>query len=96
MLRVAGGRGRGLARKRVHGAQELIRDAAGLAQPAQQGAVDRGGVISDGVLPGEEEAWDGLTETKKNDEPEAARLVHIEPAPGTRLPARLPVSPVQG
>lgn len=62
LLRVAGGCGRGLTGKRVHGAQELIRDAAGLTQPAEQGAVDCGGVISDGVLPGEEEAWDRLTE----------------------------------
>lgn len=65
LLGVAGGCGRGLARKRVHGAQELIRDAAGLTQPAEQGAVDCGGVISDGVLPGEEEAWDGLKERKE-------------------------------
>lgn len=78
LLRVAGGGGRGLARERVHGAQELIRDAAGLAQPAEQGAVDCGGVISDGVLPGEEEAWDGLKGRKKKDEPEPARLVHIK------------------
>lgn len=60
LLRVAGGCGRGLTGQRVHGAQELIRDAASLAEPAEQGAMDCGGVISDGVLPGEEEARDRL------------------------------------
>lgn len=41
--------------------------------------MDRGGVISDGVLPGEEEAWDGLKERKERDEPEPARLVQVKP-----------------
>lgn len=60
LLRVAGGRGGGPSGKSVHGTQELVRDAAGLTEPAEQGAVNRGGVIPDGVLPGEEESRDRL------------------------------------
>jgi len=56
LLRVAGGCGRGLSGERVHGAQELVGDASGFAEPAEQGAVHRGGVVPDRVLPGEEEA----------------------------------------
>lgn len=60
LLRVAGGCGSGLSGKRVHGTQELICNASGLTEPAEQGAVDCGGVIPDGVLPGEEETRDRL------------------------------------
>lgn len=61
LLRVTGSCGSGLPGKRVHGPQELISDASGLAQPAEQGAVDCGGVIPDRVLPREEQARDGLS-----------------------------------
>lgn len=60
LLRVASGGGRGLSGQRVHGAQELVGDPAGLAKAAQQGAVNGGRVVSDGVLTGEEEPRDGL------------------------------------
>lgn len=60
LRRVAGGRGSGLSGKRVHGAQELVGDAPGFPEAAEQGAVNCGGVVSDGVLAGEEEAGDGL------------------------------------
>lgn len=66
LLRVAGGRGSGLSGERVHGTQELICDASGLAEPAEQGTVDCSGVIPDGVLPGEEETRDRLRGEKKN------------------------------
>lgn len=65
LLRVAGGGGRGLSGEGVHGAQELVGDASGLAEPAEEGAVDRGGVIPDGVLAGEEQTRDGLREREK-------------------------------
>lgn len=52
--------------------------------------MDCGGVISDGVLPGEEEAWDGLKERKKKDESEPARLVHIKPHAGFLLTCEAP------
>ena len=65
LLRVAGCCGRGLSGKRVHGAQELIGDASGLAEPAEQGAVNRGRVVPDRVLPGEEETRHGLRGGKK-------------------------------
>lgn len=64
LLRVAGGCGRGLSGKCVHGTQELICDASGLAEPAEQGAVDCGRVVPDRVLPGEEETRHGLREGK--------------------------------
>ncbi len=60
LLRVAGGCGSGPSGERVHGTQELIRNASGLAEPAEQGAVDCSGVIPDGVLPGKEETRDRL------------------------------------
>lgn len=60
LLRVAGSRGSGLSGKCVHGTQELVCDASGLAQPAEQRAVNCSGVIPDCVLPGEEETRDGL------------------------------------
>ena len=60
LLRVAGSCGSGLSGQRVHGTQELICNASGLAEPAEQGTVDRGRVIPDCVLPGEEETRDRL------------------------------------
>lgn len=60
LLRVAGGCGRGLSGECVHGTQELVGDASCLAETAEQGAVNRGRVVPDGVLPGEEEARDRL------------------------------------
>ena len=57
---VAGGRGGGLPRQGVHGPQELVCDAARLPQAAEQGAVHRGRVVPDGVLPREEQPRDGL------------------------------------
>lgn len=60
LLRVAGGCGSGLPGQRVHGAQELVGDASGLAEAAEQGTVDRGGIVPDGVLTGEEEARNRL------------------------------------
>lgn len=60
LLRVAGGCGGGLPGERVHGTEELVCDASGLAEPAEQGAVNRGRVIPDGVLAGEEQTRDGL------------------------------------
>lgn len=51
---------RGLAGQGVHGPQELVGDAAGLAQAAQQRAVHRGRVVADGVLTREEQPRDGL------------------------------------
>lgn len=60
LLRVAGSCGSGLSGQRVHGTQELICNASGLAEPAEQGTMDRSGVIPDCVLPGEEETRDRL------------------------------------
>lgn len=60
LLRVAGGCRSGLSGKRVHGTEELICDATGLAETAQQGAVDCGRVIPDGVLTSEEQTRDRL------------------------------------
>lgn len=65
LLWVAGSCGRGLSGQRVHGTQELVGDASGLTEPAEQGAVDRGGVIPDRVLPGEEETRDRLRGREK-------------------------------
>lgn len=62
LRRVAGSCGSGLSGKCVHGTKELIRDASGLAQPAEEGAVDSGGVVPDGVLSGKEQTRDGLKE----------------------------------
>lgn len=64
LLRIAGGCGRGLSRQRVHGSQELIGDATGLSEPAEQGAVNRGRVVSDGVLAGKEQARNRLWKKK--------------------------------
>lgn len=50
----------GLAGQGVHGPQELVGDAAGLAQPAQQRPVHRGRVVADGVFAREEQPRDGL------------------------------------
>lgn len=66
LLRVAGGCGSCLSGQRVHGTQELIRNASGLSEPAEQGAVDCGGVIPDGVLPREEETRDRLRAKEEN------------------------------
>lgn len=60
LLRVGGGRGRGLSWECVHGAQELVGDASCLAEPAEQSAVDGGRVVSDRVFAAEEEPGDGL------------------------------------
>lgn len=65
LLRVAGGCGRGLSRQCVHGPQELVGDAPGLSEPTEQGAVNRGRVVSDGVLAGKEQARNGLWKKKK-------------------------------
>lgn len=37
--------------RRVRAAQQLVGDAARLAQPAQEGPVNRGGVVAHRVLP---------------------------------------------
>lgn len=60
LWRVAGSCGRSLSRECVHGSQELICDASSLPESTEEGTVDCGGVISDGVLPGEEKARHGL------------------------------------
>jgi len=57
---VAGRRRGGLPGQGVHGAQELVGDAARLAEPAEQRPVHRGRVVPDGVLPREEQPGDGL------------------------------------
>lgn len=65
LLRVAGGCGSGLPGKRVHGTEELICNASGLTEPTEQGAVDCGRVIPDGVLSREEETRNRLRATEK-------------------------------
>lgn len=60
LLRVVGGGGCGLSGECVHGAQELVSDASCLSEPAEQGAVNCGWVIPDGVLTGKEQARDRL------------------------------------
>lgn len=77
LLGVAGGCGRGLSGKGVHGTQELICDASGLAQPAEQGAVDGGWVISDGVLPSKEETGNRLW-AKRGEKQCSVRLMSDE------------------
>ena len=67
LLRVAGSCRSGLSGKSVHGTEELICDATGLAEPAQQGTMNCGRVIPDGVLTGEEQTRDRLGgKEKKN------------------------------
>lgn len=65
LLGVTGGGGRGLSGECVHCAEELICDASGFPEAAEQGAVDCSGVISDGVFAGEEQTRDGLEEKKQ-------------------------------
>lgn len=57
---LGGHSGRGLPGQGVHGPQELVGDAAGLAQPAQQRPVHRGRVVADRVLARKEQPGDGL------------------------------------
>lgn len=78
LLGVAGGCGRGLSGKGVHGTQELICDASGLAQPAEQGAVDCGWVISDGVLPSKEETRNRLRAKRGEKKQCSVRLMSDE------------------
>lgn len=57
---LGGHSGRGLPGQGVHGPQELVGDAASLAQPAEQRPVHRGRVVADRVLAREEQPRDGL------------------------------------
>lgn len=57
---VVGGGGRGLPGERVHGAKELVCDAPGLAEAAEEGTVYRGWVVPNCVLAGEEESGNRL------------------------------------
>lgn len=66
LLRVTGSCGSGLSGQRVHGTQELICDAPGLPEPAEQGAMNCSGVIPDGVLTSEEQAGDRLKGEEEN------------------------------
>lgn len=65
LLRVAGSCGSGLSGQRVHGTQKLICDAPGLTEPAEQGAVNCGWVIPDGVLTSKEQTGDRLKGEEK-------------------------------
>lgn len=55
--------GCGLARHSVHGSQELICDPSCLPQSTQQSAVNRSGVVSNGVFTREEQTWNRLQNT---------------------------------
>ena len=57
--------GCGLARKGVHGPQELVCNSSCFSQPTQQSTVDRGWVVTDCMFSSKEESWNRLFQEKK-------------------------------
>lgn len=42
----------------IRTSQELVSDSPSLSQTTEQCPVNRGGIVSNGVLPGKEESWE--------------------------------------
>lgn len=71
-----GDAGRGLARQRVHGPQELVCNPSCFSQPAQQSTMDCGWVVTDRMFSSKEESRNRLFQEKIRENQQAANRPH--------------------